>query len=905
MKNNLSGTEFNSSLERALCSTQKNLALVLAVAAVLAAPTTGRAQAEAYSQNFEVDHRTDGTFQTNFVNGAVTTDNATSLADLYFDYSTIGVPLSPHSTTSSTHALKMVANFRSGFGATPTGVSVLPLGLAVTPNFEMHFDLWENFNGPAPAGGSGSTQIGGAGYGTAGTSAQVGGVAVVDSVFFGATGDGGSSFDYRAYAPAHAAGYVDGDYQITGDASSGYVYASTNGTRNAAIEPWLTQFPGQSPPAAQTALFSQQTGTAQNAAQAFKWRDVSLTRIAGIITYKIDGYLIATVNAADAGTLGGSNVFFHHWDINSTVSSDPNFQALNFTLIDNVRITNFPNLVSIATTSSSITEGSGVAGVFTLTRSSVGTPLTISYAISGNASNGVDYVDGSSNALTGTLTFAASDTTTNISVYAIHDNISEPIESISLSIINGTNYVGAGVSTIRIIDIDPPQLVIASASSQFFERTNDFATFQITRLGNTNAASFPVNVAFSGSAVYGVNYYTNGTVTFEPGVATTNIVIYPIEDGAYTGNLTVNCSLASGGGYSVGTPGSASIALMDSDYPAENILFQDNLQADTSANWTIRHVAYDGVIDDTVQFGFDYSSQNIPPAPRSGGVTTGLYVTANKDATGVAAAVNLYPTGQSFSGNYALRFDMLQHFTPGTSSTEYVLAGLNHSGVRTNWWRSGGVPGGWLFDGVFYALETDGGATPGFVNYSSPTIAVTTNSNPTALFAGVSSPSLGNIFRSPPYSLQGSPANAAPAAPIWSSVEISQLGSVQTLRINNSTIFSYSNATPYVAGNVMLGYLDAFDSLGPIGDYAVFNNVRVVRLVGLKITASKTVGANFQVDFSFDLPDGPDGFVLQTASSAAGPYTDTAATIVQTSPGNYRSTVAQTTGSQFFRVRHK
>src|SRR5262249_28353869 len=163
----------------------------------------------------------------------------------------------------------------------------------------------------------------------------------------------------------------------------------------------------------------------------------------------------------------------------------------------------------------------------------------------------------------------------------------------------------------------------------------------INRLGNTNAASFAVNVAFSGSAVYGVNHYTNGAVTFEPGVTTTNIVVYPIEDGAYTGNLTVNCSIASGG-YSVGSPSSASIAMMDSDFPTENILFQDNLQGDTSANWTIRHVAYDGLVDDTVLFGYDYSGQSIPPAPRSGGVTTGLFVTASKDANGVAAAVNLY-----------------------------------------------------------------------------------------------------------------------------------------------------------------------------------------------------------------------------------------------------------------------
>lgn len=118
-----------------------------------------------------------------------------NLADLYFDYSTAGIPLSPNSTNSDTHGLKMCANLDPATQVFPSGVSVSPVGFSITENFDMRFDMWMNFNGPMPAGGSGSTVVGGAGYGTAGTSAQVAGVA--DSVFIGATVDGGSSADYR------------------------------------------------------------------------------------------------------------------------------------------------------------------------------------------------------------------------------------------------------------------------------------------------------------------------------------------------------------------------------------------------------------------------------------------------------------------------------------------------------------------------------------------------------------------------------------------------------------------------------------------------------------------------------------------------------------------------------------
>src|SRR5439155_5663078 len=163
---------------------------------------------------------------------------------------------------------------------------------------------------------------------------------------------------------------------------------------------------------------------------------------------------------------------------------------------------------------------------------------------------------------------------------------------------------------------------------------------------------------------------------------------------------------------------------------------------DTSANWNKLWAANDALEDDSVLFAYDYSGLGIPPSPHGGGDTHGVFIAVNKDANAAAAAVNLYPIGQNFSGNYALRFDMFLDIPRGAStSTEYALFGLNHSGTRTNWWRSGGVPAGWTFDGIFYAVETDAQAIPNYVNYSSPTTA---GNNPTALTAGVNASSFQN-----------------------------------------------------------------------------------------------------------------------------------------------------------------
>jgi hypothetical protein len=413
--------------------------------------------------------------------------------------------------------------------------------------------------------------------------------------------------------------------------------------------------------------------------------------------------------------------------------------------------------------------------------------------------------------------------------------------------------------------------------------------------------------------VNGVDYYADSPGTFDSGQQSKDIKVHAIEDSSYEGNETVIVSIAaaSGGEYTIGSPSSASIMLVDATTPPETVLFADNFNTDSSANWDL--FATDPT-DYSASFAFDYSSQGIPPAPHGSGDTLGLFVTVNKDAVGSAAAINLYPKGRSFSGNFALRFDMfLSVVVPNSVSTEYVLFGINHSGTRTNWFRSspGGVPAGWTFDGVFYSLEADGaGLIAGnlsggdYVNYSSPTTA---GNNPTALNPGRVATTLADVFKVPPNSVIGVPGNntaLASPTPIWADVELSQIGKIITLRINNAPIFTYSNTTAYASGNIMLGYDDAFDSIGLNSSYVVIDNVRVVRLTGLPITSVQDAGANIQLDFTLDLNDTPSSFKVQTASAVAGPYADTAATVVQVTPGTYRATVPKSGGAQFYRIRH-
>ena len=295
--------------------TKLRFAFSFVVSAGLCSPQL-RAQ-PLFSDNFDTDHT---------ANWTVNASAGTHPVNLFYDYGAIGIPSAPNSG-GTTIGLRLQANTS---GATFGGVSVSPNGQSFTGDYQVRFDMWLNYNGTLSGGGNGSTQVTGAGIGTAGASPQWAG-GTQDSVHFGATGDGGSTVDYRAYSSAAGVGYPD---------ASPVFNASGAGNRNNSHS-YYVGFGGASAPAAQTALFPQQTNSTAVGAQGFVWRDVTITKIGNSVAWAIDGLNIATVDLSTV-TLGGNNILFNHYDINATTSTDPNAPNLLFGLIDNVRVSVVP-----------------------------------------------------------------------------------------------------------------------------------------------------------------------------------------------------------------------------------------------------------------------------------------------------------------------------------------------------------------------------------------------------------------------------------------------------------------------------------------------------------------------------------------------------------------------------------
>ena len=298
----------------------------LAAIAVLALSHAAMAQV-LYKENFDVDPSASWQY-----NGSA----AGSSADFFYDYSTVGIPPAPGG--SSTRGLWVNANVGT---VVFSGGSASPVGLSLPNEYVLTAYVWQSTVGPFPVGGSGSTQVSNISVGVTGTYNEFPG-GTITGVQVGATGDGGSSADYRVYSalmPNGAGGVLN-----TSNTPAVYPAGSQNNTATL----YTTLFPGQTPPAAQASLYpATQTGTTAAGTPAFAWNLWEITKTASAITWKVNGTELATVDATLYPTsFGGNNIAFGQFDINSGSSTDPNAGVLIGGLYDNITVSAVPEPAS-------------------------------------------------------------------------------------------------------------------------------------------------------------------------------------------------------------------------------------------------------------------------------------------------------------------------------------------------------------------------------------------------------------------------------------------------------------------------------------------------------------------------------------------------------------------------------
>ncbi|MSU58407.1 MAG: hypothetical protein EXS35_09545 [Pedosphaera sp.] len=307
--------------------------------------------------------------------------------------------------------------------------------------------------------------------------------------------------------------------------------------------------------------------------------------------------------------------------------------------------------------------------------------------------------------------------------------------------------------------------------------------------------------------------------------------------------------------------------------------------ATTTNGYKIFFRAASGGMDFKAVFGFNYATVTyptiIPPAPHSlGGTTKGLYLTVNKDTTAAAAAVNLYPVGQFNAGNFALKFDLWINYRDPLTSTEHALFGINHSGNVTN--RIGQTPS----DGLFFAVEGEADSSPtsttlrdfsvfrGGGTGAIPFLMTTNNTTfgptpPLAPQFDNGNPGLMSLF--PAQTIPGYGTTTGGTAGLrWLSGEVRQVNNLITWILNGAAIAQYTNIFAYTNGQLLIGYNDNINSTGDSNNFAIFDNLRVEKIVLAPVTmlAPRVIGNNFSFDFA---TEPYESYTVQWATNLTSP----------------------------------
>ena len=232
-------------------------------------------------------------------------------------------------------------------------------------------------------------------------------------------------------------------------------------------------------------------------------------------------------------------------------------------------------VVTIAAGASPVTEGT--AAEFTLTRTATGTALTVAVAVTETG----DVISGT--ATSTTVAFAAAAATATLTVATEDDADDEADSVVTATVAAGTGYaVGSpGSATVTVQDDDLPVVTIAKDKNVVNENEGD-AGFTLTRVGLT-AGTLAVTVGVTqqeGRDLLPDGAATSTTVTFAMGASTATLTVELENDNLFepTGGLTVE--VQAGTGYTVGSPASATVTVVDTD---EGLPMPANLTASQGA----------------------------------------------------------------------------------------------------------------------------------------------------------------------------------------------------------------------------------------------------------------------------------------------------------------------------------
>ncbi len=203
---------------------------------------------------------------------------------------------------------------------------------------------------------------------------------------------------------------------------------------------------------------------------------------------------------------------------------------------------------------------SGIRGEFIIRRTgNNASPLSVSLAIAGTASNGGDYT-----AIATTHNFAAGSSEVRIPVQPLPDATLEGPETVVLTIQPNAAYdLGFSDSATVTIAGEPPPANLTAIDANASEGPTNTAVVRF-QLGSAVFGPVTFKYSIGGSASNGTDFATlPGTVTLAAGQTITNLTITALADAQVEGTETVVISLVPGAGYLAGSASNATVTIAD------------------------------------------------------------------------------------------------------------------------------------------------------------------------------------------------------------------------------------------------------------------------------------------------------------------------------------------------------
>lgn len=309
-----------------------------------------------------------------------------------------------------------------------------------------------------------------------------------------------------------------------------------------------------------------------------------------------------------------------------------------------VTITDNDTQPSVQFSSATYSVAENVAGglaTITVSRSgATGNAVSVNYAtVSGGSATGntacgagVDYVNAS-----GTLNFAAGDTSKTFNVTICDDAAFEGNETVNLQLSSpsGATLGAQSTAVLTINDDESPQpgTIQFSTTGYTVSENGTNATLTVTRTGGSNGA-ISANYTLSGgtatggaTCVTGVDYInTGGTVSFADGDTANKTITVPIcDDSAFEGDETFGATLS---GANVGTPSSATVTITEND-TAPTVQF-------SSSTYSITEGLFEGN-EQEISVGTPTATITVTRTGNTAGASSVNYATSNGTATGGAS----------------------------------------------------------------------------------------------------------------------------------------------------------------------------------------------------------------------------------------------------------------------------